>query len=388
MRELNSDIPVVIMSGHASIETAVRSTKLGAFDFLEKPLSLEKLLPMLDHAKEIKSVRQKKMQPQNSQYQMIGESDIIAQVRRQIKLVAPRNAWVLITGENGTGKEILANCIHNESSRAKKPFIAVNCAAIPEQLIESELFGHTKGAFTNAFAAKRGKFELAHQGTLFLDEIGDMSLQTQAKILRILQEQTFERVGGTDIIQVDVRVIAATNKDLREEILKGNFREDLYYRLNVVPFQLPPLRERGEDVLLLADHFLSMMALDLGENKKYLSSYAKNAFLSHNWPGNIRELKNILERICIIIPNKEEISMDDLVLSGFVSSCVSEARTPLCEAETLKEAKNNFEKAFILDKLEENQWNVTKTAEAIGIERSNLHKKLKTYDIDLKRLKG
>ncbi|MDQ3234499.1 MAG: sigma-54 dependent transcriptional regulator, partial [Pseudobdellovibrionaceae bacterium] len=259
MRQLNPKIPIVIMSGHGTIETAVRATKLGAFDYLEKPLSLDKLIPLLDHARQIR-LQQDEKSRHSTVPDMIGNSPLISQIKRQINMVAPRNAWILITGENGTGKEVVARHIHEKSSRATKPFVAVNCAAIPEELIESELFGHTKGAFTNAISQKKGKFELAHQGTLFLDEIGDMSLRTQAKILRILQEQAFERVGSTETLTVDVRVVAATNKDLKEQIKTGQFREDLYYRLNVVPFHLPPLRDRGEDIFDLTQHFLFKMA--------------------------------------------------------------------------------------------------------------------------------
>lgn len=387
IKELNDEVPIVIMSGHGSIETAVKTTKLGAFDFLEKPLSIDKLLPMLSHAEEIKNLKEKKLLSKEDKYQLIGESDVMSQVRRHTKIIAPRNAWVLITGENGTGKEVLARNIHKESPRSKKPFIAVNCAAIPEQLIESELFGHARGAFTNAISNKRGKFELANDGTLFLDEIADMSLQTQAKVLRILQEQCFERVGSTETIKVDVRVIAATNKDLEVEIDKGNFREDLYYRLNVIPFGLPPLRERGNDVLLLSDYFLSMLALDLGEPRKALSADVSKAFLHYSWPGNIRELKNLLERLCIMVSGNEILLSD---LEPQIAACaqVSEKPTLKTDAATLKQARTDFERAFILDKLEENFWNVSKTAEAIGIERSNLHKKMKAFDIDPKRLKG
>ena len=388
MKEIDAKTPIVVMSGHGSIVTAVRATKLGAFDYLEKPLSLEKILPMLAQAEEIKTIRENKLTPQTDGIDMIGESEILCQVRHQVALLAPRNAWVLITGENGTGKEVLANFIHKLSSRAQKPFIPVNCAAIPEPLIESELFGHVKGAFTNAIAHKRGKFELADQGTLFLDEIGDMSLQTQAKILRILQEQCFERVGGTESIPVDVRVIAATNKDLHEEIKKGNFREDLYYRLNVVPFHLPPLRERPCDIPLLIDHFLNKIAREIGEKKKILTEEVVQALQAHRWPGNVRELKNVLERLCIMVAS-DVIQLGDL--DGTIvekNTLVDAGGTAGREAATLKEAKTDFEKAFILGKLVENQWNVSRTAEAIGLERSNLHRKLKLYGIDPKQLKG
>jgi two-component system nitrogen regulation response regulator NtrX len=299
-------------------------------------------------------------------------------------MVAPRNAWILITGENGTGKEVVARHIHEKSSRAAKPFVAVNCAAIPEELIESELFGHTKGAFTNAISQKKGKFELAHQGTLFLDEIGDMSLRTQAKILRILQEQAFERVGSTETLTVDVRVVAATNKDLKEQIKSGQFREDLYYRLNVVPFHLPPLRERGDDIFDLTQYFLTKMAHELGEKQKMLSPEAQKVMREYPWPGNIRELKNLLERACIM-SDAEVIEADFLRdLLGSSEKTGDPLSQEFLAASTLKQAKTDFERAYILGKLEENQWNITKTADAIGLERSNLHRKMKLYGIEPK----
>jgi two-component system nitrogen regulation response regulator NtrX len=386
LKEIDAEVPIVIMSGHGSIGTAVRATKLGAFDYLEKPLSLDKLIPMLEHAIELKTLKEQKSSLKDGQ-EIIGQSELITQIKRQISIVAPRNAWVLITGENGTGKEVIARNIHKLSPRSKKPFVAVNCAAIPEQLIESELFGHVKGAFTNALANKMGKFELANQGTLFLDEIGDMSLQTQAKILRILQEQSFEKIGGTDAIKVDVRVIAATNKDLRQEIGKGNFREDLFYRLNVIPFHLPPLRERQSDILLLTDYFLSRISVELGEKKKTLAPEAEKHFLNFRWPGNVRELKNTLERLCIMV-SSDVIHLEDLELSAEQRQGNLESVSMISDAATLKEAKNDFEKSFIIGKLEEHGWNVTKTAEAIGLERTHLHRKLKSYGIDPKQLKG
>ena len=390
LKDIREDTPVVIMSGHATIETAVRATKLGAFHFLEKPLSLDKILPMIEHAQ---AMRKRKLGGDDgalTRHDLIGESTAIQQIQKQIKIVAPRNAWVLITGENGTGKEVVAMNIHAQSSRAARPFIAVNCAAIPEELIESELFGHVKGAFTGATSIQRGKFELAHQGTLFLDEIGDMSLKTQAKILRVLQEQEFERLGDDATIHVDVRVIAATNKDLPKAISSGVFREDLFYRLNVIPFTLPPLREREQDVIMLAEHFLEQMAIQLREEKKELSPEATQAFLTWPWPGNVREVRNLIERISILVPHKT-IQFEDLPEAFQAARAVKAVPvmgTPSAIlAATLKEAKSDFEKTFILDKLQEFGWNVTKTAEAIGIERSNLHRKLRTYNIDPKRLK-
>ena len=389
LKALRATIPVVIMSGHGTIETAVKATKLGAFEFLEKPLSIDKLLPMLNHALEMKRLAgQVPSEKPLTHEKMIGESAPIVNIRQIIEKVAPRNAWVLITGENGTGKEVAARQVHVHSSRADKPFIAINCAAIPENLIESELFGHEKGAFTNALTQKKGKFELANHGTLFLDEIGDMSLKTQAKVLRILQEQQFERLGGSATISVDVRVIAATNKDLKAMMQTGDFREDLYYRLNVIQFELPALRERGKDIILLAQHFLQSFAKGLDEPPRKLDDDLQAALVAYPWPGNVRELMNVVERMNIMA-SSDVLRLSDLpdyvrdaeggehIATGFYNA-----------SSTLKEAKSEFEKNFILDKLVENSWNVSKTAEAIGIERSNLHRKLKTYEIDPKKSKG
>ena len=306
-------------------------------------------------------------------------------------MVSPRNSWVLITGENGTGKEVVARNIHAKSKRVDKPFVAVNCAAIPEELIESELFGHAKGAFTNATSSKRGKFELANHGTLFLDEIGDMSLKTQAKILRILQEQQFEKVGGHDTISVDVRVIAATNKNLETEIANGTFREDLYYRLNVIPIEMPPLKERKTDLPLLIEYFLDLMAKELGESKKKLTAGAMKALSNYNWPGNVREVKNVIERICILSEGGSVSEGDIPKFNNDRSNAKSRSESMKLDVFadlTLKKAKEEFEKQFILSRLGANNWNVTKTAESIGVERSNFHRKLRTYNIDPKELKG
>ena len=388
LKSIRPDTPIMIMSGHGTIETAVKATKLGAFDFLEKPLSLEEILPMIEQARKRKAAQsvEAKQNPSDG-IEIIGNSLQIIEIRKQIAVVAPRNAWVLITGENGTGKEVVASNIHRLSLRADKPFIAVNCAAIPESLIESELFGHVKGAFTGAISDQRGKFELAHNGTLFLDEIGDMSLRTQAKILRVLQEQQFEKIGDDELVSVDVRVIAATNKDLKEEIKRGTFREDLYYRLNVIPFHMTPLRERSGDVIQLVNYFLEAMSKELNEPIKQLSPGVIEAFNCYEFPGNVRELKNLCERLCILV-SAETIEVSDLPDSFFKDTKKPVGATLAADpAATLKEAKSDFERLFILDKLQENQWNVSKTAEAIGIERSNLHRKLRTYQIDPKQLK-
>ncbi len=377
IRELDSSVPIVIMSGHATIETAVKATKLGAFEVLEKPLELNRILSLVGQVVHLKL---KDLQSAKNQLDLIGTSSFVQQMRKQVAIIGPKNAWVLITGENGSGKEVVARMVHNSSARSKHPFIAVNCAAIPDELIESELFGHEKGAFTSAVSSRKGKFELANHGTIFLDEIGDMALRTQAKILRILQEKVFERVGGHQSLEADVRVVAATNKDLVEEIKQGRFREDLYYRLNVIPLKMVPLRERREDILPLAKYFLSTLK-DERQGEVTLSEFAEKILVAHDWPGNVRELKNALERAVIMSDGKTISAADFTWLS--TTNEIS-AKTTL----SLKEAKSDFERNYILGKLEENEWNVTRTADALGIERSNLHRKLRSYDIDLQKLKG
>jgi len=304
-------------------------------------------------------------------------------LKEQIRIVAPTNGWVLINGENGTGKELVARGIHRLSLRAGKSFVEVNCAAIPEELIESELFGHEKGSFTGALAKKRGKFDLANEGTLFLDEIADMSLKTQAKILRILQEQKFERVGGTEMIYVDVRVVAATNRDLMEEIQKGKFREDLYYRLNVIPITVAPLRERKADIPSLVEHFIATFCLENNKEVKKISPEAMELLVAYAWPGNVRELKNIVERM-VIMTRGPVIEAQD------VPNPVREQPKPplefsFFEYHLLRDARREFEKRFIMKKLTENEENISKTAEVIGIERSNLHRKIKSYGIEMKK---
>jgi len=381
------NLPVVMMSGHGTIETAVKATKLGAYDFIEKPLSLEKVLLTINNAvdysrleEEISLLREKAQ----DKYTITGESEPIKQLKEQIRIVAPTNAWVLISGENGTGKELVAHTIHRLSKRNLKPMIEVNCAAIPEELIESELFGHEKGAFTGATTMKKGKFDLAHEGSLFLDEIGDMSLKAQSKTLRILQEQKFERVGGSRTIQVDVRVIAATNKDLEAEIETGRFRNDLYYRLNVIPIRVPPLRERAEDIPALADEFLKEISTQANLEPKRFSGEALELLKKYHWPGNVRELKNLVERLVIMTPGKE-IRPSDIPPPFSQETYLEKALASSLEAGSFKEARENFEKAFIARKLQEYRWNVSQTADAIGIERSNLHKKIKAYGLDTYR---
>jgi two-component system nitrogen regulation response regulator NtrX len=382
------DMPVIIISGHGTIETAVKATKLGAYDFIEKPLSTDKVLLTVSRALEHRRLTETYLALRARMVErggILGRSELINKLRADIDRVAPTDGWVLITGENGTGKELVARQIHFQSNRRNLPFVDVNCAAIPEELIESELFGHEKGSFTGATERKRGKFDLAHRGSIFLDEIADMSLKTQAKILRILQEQKFERVGGAETIQVDVRVIVATNKNLLEEIAAGRFREDLYYRLNVIPLHVPPLRERAEDIPLFIDHFIAEYSRKMGVKKKRLDPQALNILSSYNWPGNVRELKNIVERTVIMTPGPE-ITVRDLppAIISEVSGESTEQKP--YHAASLKEARDVFEKEYLTRKLRENGGNVSKTAEAIGLERSSLHRKIKSYGIDTEKL--
>ncbi|MGK0288614.1 MAG: two-component system nitrogen regulation response regulator NtrX [bacterium] len=374
-------LPVVMMSGHGNIETAVKATKKGAYDFIEKPLSLEKILITLSHALKESNLERENEElrgKQQQRYDIIGESLQIQEIHEQIKIAAPTNGWVLIHGENGTGKELVARQIHMQSLRKKKPFVEVNCAAIPEELIESELFGHEKGSFTGATTRKIGKFDQANGGTLFLDEIGDMSLKTQAKILRILQEQRFERVGGTQIIEVDVRIIAASNKDLLAEIEKGNFREDLYYRLNVIPLEVPPLKERMDDIPILVEYFLDQYSKSNSYSRKTMTVKAMNVLQHYNWPGNIRELKNIVERMVIMVQGSS-INIEHIppVIRMAEQSMFQVSNFP----NTFREARESFDKQFLEMMLKKNNWNISKTAECIHLERSNLHKKIKLLDI-------
>ena len=389
IRDIYPDQLVVMMSGHGTIETAVRSTKLGAYDFIEKPLSLEKVLLCIQNAVKIGQLVEENRELKakiGKEHEMIGRSKLIRELKEQIKIAAPTSGWILITGENGTGKELVARSIHHNSRRHDKPFVEVNCAAIPEELIESELFGHEKGSFTGATTQRRGKFDQAHQGTLFLDEIGDMSLKTQAKVLRILQEHKFERVGGNKTIEVDVRVIAATNKDLEKEISEGQFREDLYYRLNVIPFHVPPLRERKTDIPHLATHFLEYFCSKESRETKNLDEDAMKSIQEYSWPGNVRELKNLIERLVIMSPGNT-ITRGQLPQSIFGKQQLTSTDhgSITLSADTYRTAKEEFEKEFLVQKLGENDWNISRTAEAIEIERSNLHRKIKSYGIELKK---
>ena len=380
------ETPVLMISGHGNIETAVRAIKMGAYDFIEKPPTIERTLLAVRHAleqerllRENRALRQRLEQ----QYEIVGESPAIRGILRQVQSVAPSHGRILIRGESGTGKELIARAIHQASLRREEPFVEVNCAAIPDELIESELFGHEKGAFTGALTTRRGKFELADGGTIFLDEVGDMSLRTQAKVLRVLQEQAFERVGGTEAIRVDVRVIAASNKDLEEETHGGRFREDLYYRLNVIPIEVPPLRERREDIPLLARHFLKGFCAEYGKRERSLAADTMELFLQHPWPGNVRELKNVVERLVIMVP--EEVICRSDAEPALQARPGREEEIPCAPADwrsaSLREARNRFERDYILMHLQENEWNVTRTAERLKIERSNLHRKLKAHGI-------
>ena len=376
---------VIMISGHGNIEAAVRATRLGAYDFLEKPLSLERVLLTVNHALADTKLREQVRDLRRHltlEELLIGDSEPMKKLDQQIRSAAPSNSRVLITGENGSGKEIVARTLHRLSARADLPFIDVNCAAIPEELIESELFGHRKGAFTGAIDDRKGKFELADGGTLFLDEIGDMSLKTQAKVLRVLQEQTFQKVGGQQTITVDTRVIAATNKDLEREIESAAFRSDLYYRLNVLPLEVPPLRARGNDVVLLAEHFLRRFAAETGMPRKRLAAGAASKLKAYHWPGNVRELRNLIERLAILLQN-EVIEPEDLQLGARVppSSLAADIDVHL----TLREARDEFEKQYILSKLKEFAGNVSRAADALGVERSNLYRKLNAYGIRVER---
>ena len=384
VKRVHPELPVIMISGHSTVETAVKATRLGAYDFIEKPLSLEKTILAVRNALEHQRLEQENLtlrQTLDERYDLVGESPAIQALRIQIQSAAPSHGRVLIRGESGTGKELIARAIHRQSLRAEKPFVEVNCAAIPDELIESELFGHERGAFTGATTKRRGKFELADGGTIFLDEVGDMSVKTQAKVLRVLQEQTFERVGGSETLTVDVRVIAASNKNLEEEIQRGNFREDLFYRLNVIPFEVLPLRDRKEDIVLLAEFFLGLFSREYGKREKTISRDALDLLLRYPWPGNVRELRNVMERVVIMVP-RNSIEAGDLE----TSLRIRVEPEPVEEMKgTLREAREQYEKKFILHRLQETHWNITRAAERLGIERSNLHRKMKGYGIETPR---
>ncbi len=398
IKELVPTAQVMMMSGHGSIETAVKAIKLGAYDYIEKPLSLENVTLRVKHAleqyrleEENRSLRTKVQR----KFELVGQSPAMQQLRQLIDTAGPTNSRVLIGGENGTGKELVARAIHLQSARADRPFVAVNCAAIPETLIESELFGHEKGSFSGATSMKRGQFEQADGGTLFLDEIGDMSLSTQAKVLRALQEQQFTRVGGTKLLKVDVRVLAASNKDLMKEIEKGAFREDLYYRLNVVPIVVPPLRERREDIPLLIRHFMKLHTEEQGLRVKEITPEAMNVFQQYEWPGNIRELRNLIERLMIMVAGPVidtaqanmslQVKASGAATIGGVAAAAPAVNPLFTQAfDSLRDARNAFEKEYIARKLREHHWNISRTAEELKIERSHLHRKIKLLDVEMR----
>ncbi len=383
IKALENPPEVLMISGHGTIETAVRATKLGAFDFVEKPLSLEKTLILVKNALEARRLRsenrelKQKQQPRSA---IVGDSVPMKALRQQIALMAPTNGRVLIYGESGTGKELVARAIHAQSLRSDAMFVELNCAAIPEDLIESELFGHRKGLFAGATSDKEGRFQKADGGTLFLDEVGDMSLKTQSKVLRTLDEQRFTPVGGDEPITVDVRVIAATNHDLEEEISRGNFREDLFYRLNVIPFFVPPLRERLEDVPLLARHFLREFSAAYSRRPKEISDDAIEVLMRYSWPGNVRELRNVIERIVIMNPTITRFDRKHLPPLVYRDG----ARRGGAEFSSLQQARSAYERDYILKKLDENHGNVSRTAEVLGLERSHMYRKMKALGIAVK----
>ena len=376
IKDQKPDLPVIMISGHGNIELAVKATRTGAYDFLEKPLSLERVLLVARRALEKRTLEMENRALRENlvkKWKLIGTSQKINQLREQIDMAAKSNGRVLILGESGSGKELVAHTLHENSSRSGKPFVEMNCAAIPQELIESELFGHEKGSFTGAFERKKGKFELADEGTLFLDEVGDMSSSTQSKVLRVIETQEFQRVGGSKNIKVDVRIISATNKDLFEEVKKANFREDLLYRLNVIPIIVPPLRERKEDIPELIEFFLEHFATEYGQKPKKMATDGLKVLEAYDWPGNIREVRNLIERLVIMTPSTT-ITAKNIIVGENV-------RSDYFSFNTLKDARDSFEKDFITKKLEENNWNISKTAEILDVERSNLHRKIKAYDI-------
>ena len=385
LRDAENDSAVVMISGHGNIETAVGATKLGAFDFIEKPLSLEKTVLTVRNAirtRELERTNQNLSEKLAKEYEMVGESVAMRALRKQIAIVAPTDGRILISGESGTGKEFVARAIHAQSKRKGAPFVEINSAAIPEDLVESELFGHAKGAFSGALQSKKGKFEIADGATLFLDEIGDMSPRVQAKMLRVLEEQRFEPVGSNTPVKVDVRVISATNKPLDELIESGEFRADLFYRLNVIPFQIPPLRERLEDVPALVEHFNRKFSHAYGKRAKIFSDDAIAALQNYVWLGNVRELRNTVERIVIMHENGE-VSADDLPeFNSKDAAPASSFRFP-----SFKDATDAYQREFILHKLAEADGNVSRAAELMGVDRSHLYRRMKNLEISFEKEK-
>jgi len=384
IREAYPIVPVIMISGHGTIDTAVKAVKMGAFDFIEKPISLTKLLITLSRAIEQGQLRWENVELKErveKKYRLVGDSEAMGRVRAEIAAAGPTNASVLVAGENGSGKEIVAREIHRHSKRAARPFIAVNCAAIPDELIESELFGHEKGAFTGAAVRRRGRFELGDGGTLFLDEVGDMSPRTQAKILRVLEEKQFERIGGGEKIHADVRIIAATNRNLPKEVEAGRFRDDLYFRLNVFPIVVPPLRDRKEDIPSITEHFVGEICTEHGKERKKVPRAAMERLMAHTWPGNVRELRNVVERL-VILSTGPAIA-EDTVQRVLAAESVR-AETPhaaVFDQEDFREAVLAFEKEFLTQKLRQNEFNVSRTAERLGLDRTSIHRKMKQLGI-------
>ncbi len=381
---LYPDIAVIMISGHGSIDIAVKSTKLGAFDFIQKPFSLERVITSVNNAMEHSRLKRENIKLREEtgfEDEMIGSSARMMEIRDIIETAAATNARVFITGESGTGKEMVAKAIYKKSKRADKPFIKVNCAAIPSELIESELFGHEKGAFTGAVGTRMGKFEIANKGTLFLDEVCDMSLAAQAKVLRVLQEQQFERVGGNEIINVDVRVISATNIDVKKAIEDGRFREDLYYRLNVIPIEVPPLSQRREDIKALVNYFLRKSSEEHGVGLKEVSDEGMKLLVGHGWSGNVRELKNIIERLSIMVAKE---SIDDEDIQRYLET--DDDFVDMKSISPLKKAKEDFEREYIIRAIKKTGKNITLAAKELGIERTNLHRKINQYGINIDKL--
>ena len=384
IRETYPLLPVIMISGHGTIDMAVKAVKNGAFDFIEKPISLDKLLITLARAIEREMLRSENVELKERverKFRMVGDSDAMRRLRAEIGAAGPTNASVLISGENGSGKEIVAREIHRHSRRANKPFVAVNCAAIPDELIESELFGHERGAFTGAVGKRRGRFEMADGGTLFLDEVGDMSPRTQAKILRVLEERAFERVGGGEKIRADVRIIAASNRNLPKEVAAGRFREDLFFRLNVFPVFVPALRDRKEDIPAIAGHFIEEICGEQGKETKKFASDAMQRMLAHPWPGNVRELRNVVERLVILSMGQ---TIEEETVRRVLATDLPAAEPPLAQAlgeESFREATLAFEKAYLERKLRENDFNISRTAEKLGLDRTSIHRKMKQLGI-------
>jgi two-component system nitrogen regulation response regulator NtrX len=377
-------IEFVMISGHGTIETAVKATKLGAWDFIEKPLSMDKISIVISNIVHYQQEREEKTALLNKlrrSIALLGEAPKMVSLKQMIVRVAPQQSWILLEGENGAGKELVAQNIHYMSPRASRPFIELNCSSIPEDLIDAELFGFEKGAFAGADKTQKGKIELAQGGTIFLDDIADLSLKAQEKLLRILQEKRFQRVGGSNFVDIDIRLIAATKRDLEREVQEGRFSESLLHRINVVTFKVPSLREHSEDIPVLVEHFSDQVAKDGGFSKKAFSEQAMEAMKTHGWPGNVRELKNFIERVYILTPD-ESVDVHDLHFAGLSGGTGSSSQADL---PTFREARSKFEKEYLLKKIGENNGNISRTAEVIGLERSYLHRKIKAFGIEVQK---